>query len=72
MTYDSINRPRYVVPALGALCAALDAYSWPLVRAATGLFFMPHGTQKLFGFWGGGIVKTAEGFAKQGLHPSLV
>jgi uncharacterized membrane protein YphA (DoxX/SURF4 family) len=36
-----------------------------MVRAATGLFFIPHGMQKLFGFWGGDIVKTAEGFAKR-------
>ena len=28
--------------------------------------------QKLFGFWGGDIVKSAEGFAKQGLEPSLL
>jgi uncharacterized membrane protein YphA (DoxX/SURF4 family) len=40
-----------------------------MVRAATGLSFIPHGMQKLFGFWGGDIVKTAEGFAKQGLTP---
>ena len=36
-----------------------------------GFFFLPHGMQKLFGFWGGDIAKTAEGFAKQGLNPSL-
>src|SRR5438128_8965755 len=71
MTYDSMDRPRYLVPALGGLYTALEAYSWPLVRVATGLFFMPHGMQKLFGFWGGDIVKTAEGFAKQGLNLSL-
>jgi len=71
MTDQSIDRARYVVPALGSLYAALDVYSWPLVRAATGFFFVPHGMQKLFGAWGGDIVKTAEGFAKQGLNPSL-
>jgi len=27
--------------------------------------------QKLLGFWGGDIARTAEGFAKQGLTPSL-
>src|SRR4029077_16295504 len=43
------------------------SYSWPLVRAATGLFFVPHGMQKLFGFWGGNIATTIEGFGKQGL-----
>src|SRR6266446_1620791 len=71
MTYDSMDRNRYVVPALGSLYTALEAYSWLLVRAATGVFFIPHGMQKLFGFWGGDIVRAAEGFAKQGLNPSL-
>ena len=71
MAYDSMNRPRYVVPALGTVYSAIEPYSWALVRAATGFFFLPHGMQKLFGFWGGDIARTAEGFAKQGLHPSL-
>jgi uncharacterized membrane protein YphA (DoxX/SURF4 family) len=61
-----MDRPRYVLPALGGVYTALEAYSWPLVRAATGFFFVPHGMQKLFGFWGGDIVKFAESFAKQG------
>lgn len=71
MAYQSIDRPRYLVPALGGVYVALETYSWPLVRIATGLFFMPHGMQKLFGFWGGNIVKTAQGFASDGLHPAL-
>ncbi|MBV9199924.1 MAG: hypothetical protein JOY83_09370 [Alphaproteobacteria bacterium] len=66
MAYDSVNRPRYMVPALGNVYSAIEVYSWPLVRAATGFFFLPHGMQKLFGFWGGDISKTIEGFAKQG------
>jgi putative oxidoreductase len=70
--YDSIDeRTRYVVPALGRIYAALDAYSWPLVRAATGLFFVPHGMQKLFGLWGGDIARTAEGMARQGFEPAM-
>jgi len=71
MAYPTIDQPRYVIPALGSIYTALETYSWPLVRAATGFFFLPHGLQKLFGFWGGDIARTAEGFAKQGLHPSL-
>ena len=62
---------RYVMPGLGGVYAALDRFSWPLVRAATGLFFVPHGMQKLFGFWGGGLAKYAAGFAKNGLPLSL-
>jgi len=69
--YDSIDRPRYLVPRLGGIYAALDTYSWPLIRVATGLFFVPHGLQKLFGLWGGNLVKTGEGFAKFGLDPGL-
>ncbi len=69
---DSIDRrAHYLVPALGGIYAALDTYSWPLIRVATGLFFVPHGMQKLLGFWGGDLAKTAEGFAKQGLEPAM-
>lgn len=70
MAYQSMDRPRYVVPALGTVYSAIEVYSWPLVRVATGFFFLPHGMQKLFGFWGGDIARTAEGFAKQGLNPA--
>jgi putative oxidoreductase len=59
MAYQSMDRPRYVVPALGSVYSAIEVYSWPLVRAATGFFFLPHGMQKLFGFWGGDIARTA-------------
>jgi putative oxidoreductase len=71
MAYQSMDRPRYVVPALGTVYSAIEVYSWPLVRAATGFFFLPHGMQKLFGFWGGDIMKIAAGFDKLGFHPSL-
>jgi putative oxidoreductase len=72
MTEQSIDQqPRYLVPALGGIYAVLSPYSWPLVRVATGLFFVPHGMQKLFGFWGGDLTRTAEGFAKQGLEPAM-
>jgi putative oxidoreductase len=72
MTDQSIDQPpRYLVPALGGIYAVLSPYSWPLVRVATGLFFVPHGMQKLFGFWGGDLTRTAEGFAKQGLEPAM-
>ncbi len=44
MTDQSIDQPpRYLVPALGGIYAVLSPYSWPLVRVATGLFFVPHG-----------------------------
>jgi putative oxidoreductase len=69
MTYGT-DRARYMIPVLGGIYAALDDYAWALLRAATGLFFVPHGMQKLFGFWGGNIANTIKGFAAQGLEPA--
>jgi putative oxidoreductase len=44
-----------------------------LLRATVGGLFVGHGTQKLFGwFGGGGLGATAEGFGKLGLHPPRV
>ena len=41
-----------------------------VLRAAIGGLFIGHGTQKLFGwFGGGGLEKTGEGFAAIGLVP---
>jgi putative oxidoreductase len=41
-----------------------------LLRVVIGLLFFGHGTQKLFGWFGGhGLKETAEGFEKMGLHP---
>jgi putative oxidoreductase len=42
-----------------------------LLRTAVGGFFIGHGTQKLFGWFGGhGLEATAEGFKQLGLHPA--
>jgi putative oxidoreductase len=41
-----------------------------LLRTVVGGFFIGHGTQKLFGWFGGGGLKgTAEAFGTLGLHP---
>ena len=41
-----------------------------LLRVTVGVFFIGHGTQKLFGWFGGrGLDATAEGFEKHGLRP---
>jgi len=51
-----------------------DAASWTLIRVATGLIMMPHGAQKLFGwFGGGGLAGTAQYLEQNlGLYPGLV
>lgn len=45
--------PRPLIPALRPLWDTLAPLGEPLVRLATGLFLMPHGAQKLFGWFGG-------------------
>jgi putative oxidoreductase len=54
--------------------SSLDAVSWTLVRIATGLILVPHGAQKLFGwFGGGGLAGTAQFFEQNlGLYPGLL
>jgi len=73
MTYD-MTHPQPIVPALTPLYARLSRLSYPLIRATTGLMLMPHGAQKLFGWFGGnGLQATAEGFATHlGLEPGMV
>ncbi|MCH8810128.1 MAG: DoxX family protein [Proteobacteria bacterium] len=64
---------RLIIPALGPLHAKLSRWSYPLIRAATGLMLMPHGAQKLFGWFGGyGLEGTGGYFAQNlGLEPGL-
>jgi putative oxidoreductase len=62
---------RYVIPALGRVYEKLGDLSWVLVRGIYGYFFIPHGAQKLFGWFGGsGLASVAQGFAKEGLEPA--
>jgi putative oxidoreductase len=73
MTAISDITPRPVILAIGAIETSLSPFAEPLVRAATGLLLMPHGAQKLFGWFGGyGIEATGQFFAtKLGLPAPL-
>ena len=44
---------QYYVPGLGRLYEGLDTWAHLLVRVALGLVLIPHGAQKLFGWFGG-------------------
>jgi putative oxidoreductase len=60
-----------------ALLPALDRLAplgWPLVRIVTGLLLIPHGAQKLFGWFGGyGLSGTGEYFASSlGMSPGIL
>ncbi len=72
MANDS-TKTRLIVPALGPLYANLSRWSYPLIRAATGLILMPHGAQKLFGWFGGYGLEGTGGFFAQnlGLEPGV-
>ena len=72
MTYD-MTHPQPIVPALTPLYARLSRLSYPLIRATTGLMLMPHGAQKLFGWFGGYGLEGTGGFFSQslGLEPGL-
>ena len=62
-----------LIPALQTLTNLLTPLGEPLVRVATGLLLVPHGAQKLFGWFGGyGLEATGQFFATQlGLPASL-
>src|SRR2546426_12524012 len=63
---------RYVFPALGALYERCQRFAYPILRVAFGLWFIPHGCQKLFGWWGGNIAGVAKGMAAGGIEPGMV
>ncbi|HSR72690.1 MAG TPA: DoxX family protein [Kiloniellales bacterium] len=64
---------RLIVPAMDPLYRALSGFSYPMIRFFTGLILVPHGAQKLFGwFGGGGLQATAQGFGQNlGLEPGI-
>ncbi|MFO1152702.1 MAG: DoxX family protein [Rhodospirillales bacterium] len=64
------GRPRRIIPALGGLYDALAPLALPMIRLTAGLLLLPHGCQKLFGWFGGkGMQGTADYFASSGFEP---
>lgn len=68
------NETRLIIPALGPLYGSLAHLSYPMIRVVTGLILMPHGAQKLFGWFGGsGLEGTGAYFAGNlGLEPGIL
>ncbi len=62
-----------IIPALQPLYEKLAPLGEPLMRASAGLILMPHGAQKLFGWFGGyGLEGTAGYFSGDlGLEPGI-
>ncbi|MGZ5836442.1 MAG: DoxX family protein [Rhizomicrobium sp.] len=66
MTDQSV---RYI-PALGSITDGLEPYALPMLRFVTGAILVPHGCQKLFGwFAGAGFEKFSEIFGNIGYKP---
>ncbi len=71
------SRTTYVIPTPGASSVTkegLASLAFPLVRIAAGLMLIPHGAQKLFGWFGGyGLTATGQFFdASLGMKPGIV
>lgn len=68
---SDITAPRPYVPAFSGIYSAFDPIALPLLRLTMGLVLVPHGCQKLFGWFGGmGFEKFTEAFDKMGWHPA--
>ncbi len=68
---DRSGQTILIIPALSGLYEAGSRIAYPIIRVSAGLFLLPHGAQKLFGWFGGyGIAGTGEFFSTQfGLYP---
>ena len=61
---------RYYIPALAGIYAKLDSLMLPLLRVTLGLILVPHGCQKLFGWFGGaGFARFTQIFEGIGYKP---
>jgi len=69
----SSSHPKPIVPSLAAFTGALSPFAEPALRVLAGLMLVPHGSQKLFGAFGGyGVEATGQFFAaKLGLPAPL-
>jgi len=73
MSLVSTSSAKPLIPGVASLERALSPFAEPLVRVAAGLMLLPHGAQKLFGWFGGyGVDATGQFFAaKLGLPASF-
>jgi len=72
MTDLSISGAKPLVPAFGAIQKSLAPFVEPAIRVAAGLLLVPHGSQKLFGWFGGyGLEATGQFFESIGYPASM-
>ena len=62
---SDMTAPRPIVPAFTGIYDAFEPMALPLLRFVLGMILVPHGCQKLFGWFGGmGFEKFTELFDK--------
>ena len=73
MSETAPSKPNLFFPFMAGFYDRASGLAYPLIRLFTGLILMPHGAQKLFGWFGGrGLEATAQGFAERlGLEPGM-
>lgn len=65
--------PRPMIPALAGLYTGLEPYALPLLRIVLGIILIPHGAQKLFGWFGGaGFSRFVQIFEQIGYKPGTL
>ena len=62
-------QPKLIVPAMAGVYDSLSGWGIPLIRFFAGLMLMPHGSQKLFGWFGGNPDAIAGFFDKISMSP---
>ena len=64
---------RYYIPALGRIYEKFDGCMLPMLRIVLGAILIPHGCQKLFGWFGGmGFTRFSALFDQLGYKPGVV
>src|SRR5689334_7858226 len=64
---------RYYIPACGRICDSLSVYMLPMLRIVLGAILIPHGCQKLVGWFGGmGFTRFSALFDQLGYKPGAV
>jgi putative oxidoreductase len=58
------------LPFLQPVYGAFEPLAYPLLRVTAGLLLVPHGAQKLFGWFGGDPAKTIAAFQTIGFEPA--
>jgi putative oxidoreductase len=65
--------PRLYIPALGRIYERFSPCAEVALRICLGAILIPHGCQKLFGWFGGaGLARVATGFENIGYKPGLL